>query len=174
MFHKTRIVTTLFGIALLSTAAFAKDDSRAFLRMAARNGMYEVDQAQVALKMASNNEIRDFANHMIEDHGKANSEVKELAGMMKLTLPDSMTKNQEKVLERLREANDRDRDFDRKYISQAVMDHKAAVKAFEKQAKMGTDADVRAFADRTLPKLKKHLDMAIELNTKLNTKSNMN
>ena len=41
-----------------------------------------------------------------------------------------------------------------------VSDHKEDIKAFEKEAKNGSDADLKQFASTTLPTLNQHLSMA--------------
>ena len=41
-----------------------------------------------------------------------------------------------------------------------VKDHEKDVAEFEEEAKDGSDADVKAWANKTLPTLKKHLEMA--------------
>ena len=41
-----------------------------------------------------------------------------------------------------------------------VKDHETDVQDFETQAKQGGDPDIKAFANKTLPVLKQHLEMA--------------
>jgi putative membrane protein len=175
MLSGSKIATLFFGVALLSTASLAGvGDSKVFLKKAAQDGMAEVRLAELALQMASNPDIQAFAKHMIEDHTAANDRLAQLAKDDKVTLHKEVTPKQKSAYEKLSKLNDRNRAFDRAYIAQAVRDHKKAIELFEKQAAHGTDAEVKAFAAETLPKLKMHLDMAAGLDTKLNTKSNMN
>ncbi|MCD6024404.1 MAG: putative outer membrane protein [Fibrobacteria bacterium] len=176
MFSKSRLATVLLGITLLSTAAFAggKNDSRAFLKTASHNGRAEISLANLALRMASNPDIQAFAKHMIEDHTAANNRIMDLAKADKVTLGDDLSPKRKSVEKKLEKMNDQDREFDRAYLNQTIKDHEKSIKLFKKQADHGTDAEVRAFAAETLPKLKKHLEMAMALNTKLNTKNNMN
>jgi putative membrane protein len=176
MFFKSKIATVLLGVTLLSSAALAggKHDSKAFLKTASHNGMAEVSLANLALRMASNPDIQAFAKHMIEDHTAANNRIMDLAKADKVTLGKDLSPKRKEVEKKLEKMNDRDRAFDRAYLDQTIKDHQKSIKLFEKQAEHGTDADVRAFATETLPKLKMHLDMATALDAKLNTKSNMN
>ena len=51
-------------------------------------------------------------------------------------------------------------DFDREYTRMMVSDHTKDVSEFEKQSTRGTDADLKAFASKTLPTLQEHLQMA--------------
>lgn len=175
MFSKSKIATLVLGITLAATAAFAGTaDSKMFVKNAARNGAAEVSLSNLALTMASNPEIQSFAKHMIEDHTLANESLAGLAKDDKISLYKDMTPKQKATEKKLSKMNDRGREFDRAYLAQAIEDHEKAIKAYEKQAKHGTDEDVRKFASETLPKLKMHLDMAAALNTKLNEKKQDN
>jgi putative membrane protein len=180
MFHKSKIITALFSLTLLASTAFAKDkeahphDSEAFLKSAALSGIGEVSLAKLALKKAVNPDIQSFAKMMVADHEAANAEVTRLAKPLDVTLPTQIGARRNGIERKMRKLNDRDRAFDRAYIEQAVEDHKKAIELFEKQAAHGTDADVKAFAAATLPKLKEHYDLAGSLATKLNSKPNMN
>ena len=60
-------------------------------------------------------------------------------------------------------------DFDRAYAAAMLSDHQKAVALFEQPPRKGKDADVRAYAEKTLPTLRKHLTMAEELNGKVLT-----
>ena len=175
MFSKSKIATLILGITLASTAAFAGGaDSKLFLKNAARNGAAEVSLAQLSLRMASNPELQDFSKQLIEDHTATNNSLQELAKADKISLHKDLSPKQKETEKELAKKNDMGRAFDRAYLQQTIEDHQKAIKAYEKQAKNGTDADVRAFASETLPKLKKHLDMAAVLSTKLNAKNQEN
>ena len=52
-------------------------------------------------------------------------------------------------------------DFDKRYMeSMGLQAHRDTVALFEKGARDARDPDVKAFAQKTLPKLKQHLEMA--------------
>jgi putative membrane protein len=48
-----------------------------------------------------------------------------------------------------------------------VKDHKKDIAAFEKEAKDGEDADVKAWAEKTLPTLNEHLKMVQDAQSKM-------
>ena len=50
--------------------------------------------------------------------------------------------------------------FDREYMKHMVADHKKDVSDFQKQARSGKDAEVKAYAAKTLRTLQDHLRMA--------------
>jgi putative membrane protein len=58
-------------------------------------------------------------------------------------------------------------DFDRAYIAQMVKDHTEAVRLFEQQAERDADPEVKAFAQKTLPTLREHLEMARSIQQQL-------
>jgi putative membrane protein len=53
-----------------------------------------------------------------------------------------------------------DATFDKDYMAAMVKDHEKDVAEFEAEAKDGSDPDVKAWASKTLPTLKKHLELA--------------
>jgi putative membrane protein len=46
-----------------------------------------------------------------------------------------------------------------------VRDHEKVIAAFDKQAKSGKDAELKAYASKTLPTLRSHLQMAKQVQT---------
>lgn len=58
-------------------------------------------------------------------------------------------------------------DFDKAYAEQMVKDHDKTVALFEDAAKNAVDADLKAFANKTLPTLKAHQAHAKAINDKL-------
>lgn len=60
--------------------------------------------------------------------------------------------------------------FDREYISMMVKDHEKDVKEFEKASTKAKDPDVRAFAEKTLPTLREHLQQVRDIQSRMTTK----
>jgi putative membrane protein len=57
--------------------------------------------------------------------------------------------------------------FDRAYVEDQIRDHEKTIALFEREAKTGKDAELKAFAEKTLPTLKEHLTMTQDLKTKV-------
>lgn len=57
--------------------------------------------------------------------------------------------------------------FDREYMNMMVKDHEKDVKEFEKVSTKAKDADVRAFAAKTLPTLREHLQQARDIQSRV-------
>jgi putative membrane protein len=99
---------------------------------------------------------------MVQDHGKANDELKQVASTKGITLPTEPDSAHKKEMDRLGKLSGAD--FDREYMKHAVSDHKKDVSEFEKQAKSAKDTDLKSFAEKTLPTLQEHLKLAESVN----------
>jgi putative membrane protein len=128
-----------------------------FLVRAANSGMAEVKASQLATDRSTRTAVKQIANTMIEDHQKANDRVKELARMRNIALPDSLSESKKRRYDDLVE--EKNSDFDRSYVNRMIDDHEDAIDLFEDAVDDVRDADVREFAQNTLPKLRNHLDM---------------
>lgn len=133
---------------------------------AADGGLYEVQLATLALTRATSPEVKKFAQMMVDDHSKANQELKDLAGKKGISLPDVMgEKKQEKYYEF--ERDEKKENFDKKFMEQMVDDHENDVKNFEKEAENGEDADLKSWAATKLSALRHHLEEAKRINDSL-------
>jgi putative membrane protein len=131
---------------------------RKFMTGAAMGGMAEVEGGQLAAKKATTKEVKEFGQRMVDDHGKANEELKRIAATKGVQLPTQLDRKHRGDLERLAKLSGAD--FDREYMEYMVKDHKKDVAEFKKAAQGLTDADVKQFASSKLPTLEEHLRMA--------------
>jgi putative membrane protein len=135
-----------------------KTADNTFVTKAAQGGMAEVELGRLATERAANAKVKQFGQQMVDDHTKANDELKSIASGKGVTLPsmldskDQATKNK---LSSLQGAA-----FDRAYMEDMVSDHEKDIAEFQREADHGTDADMKAFASKTLPTLQHHLQMA--------------
>src|SRR5438552_16844085 len=52
---------------------------RHFIKEAADGGLAEVELGQLAVEKASSDEVKKFGQRMVDDHGKANEQLKQIA-----------------------------------------------------------------------------------------------
>jgi putative membrane protein len=136
-----------------------KEDDAEFMMKAAASGMFELQASELALQKASSKSVKDFARKMKEDHTKANKELKALAAKKNITLPTSLDKDHQDKLEDLRKESGAD--FDSEYMQAMHKAHEKDVELFEEASKEDdADADIKAFAAKTLPTLQSHHQMA--------------
>ena len=153
----TKIAFMLFitASALTATAQSSKDAK--FVKCTAEDGMMEVKLGQLGVSKASSQEVKAHSKHMIDDHSKANEELKALAAKKNITLPSSISEKQQKCYDKL--AKLEGKEFDKKYAKQMKCDHKKAVCSFKKQAKKGDDQELKSWASGKVSTLEHHLDM---------------
>lgn len=140
----------------------------AFVREAASGGMAEVDLGRLATQNAESTDVKQFGQRMVDDHSKANDELKQLASQKKVDLPMDPDPKHKAVHDKL--AKLKGAAFDSAYMSAMVSDHKEDVSAFQREAKSGKDPDVKAWAEKTLPTLQEHLKMAQDISAKVGGK----
>lgn len=126
---------------------------RNFFEEAAKSGMKEVEVSNAVKARLTNAQVRSFAEMMVSDHTGANAELKSLAAAKGVTLPADKKDHGEKWARK----DTKDMELDKDYVEAMEDDHEDAVKLFEKASK-SDDAEIAAFAQKTLPKLQQHLD----------------
>ena len=134
-----------------------------FLKDTAQGGLAEVQLGNLAATKSQNAEIKAFGKAMAADHTKLNAEVKALAAKKNITLPADLGSHKSAV-DSLTKATT---DFDKEFVAAMIDDHEDHVAAFQKQADNATDADVKAFAAKTLPALKAHLEKIKAIQAKM-------
>jgi len=153
-------------------SAFAATDND-FVDNAAAGGIAEIETSRLALEKSQSADIKAFANQMITDHSKANDELAAIAKANDIEVPDTTTlvkQAKEKILDM------RDESFDAAYANNQVKAHEETIELFKKQANTVTDdkakgaTELKAFAQKMLPALEKHLAHAKELQAKHSSK----
>lgn len=127
-----------------------------FASKAARAGLAEMAEARLALKKAQRQEVKDIAQQMLDDHGKANQKLMEIAAQENVILPkapDAKEKQQESRLQ-----SKSGHEFDAAYLKAQAAAHRDAIALFQKEAQAG-HPPFQNFAEETLPILQSHAKM---------------
>ena len=172
-----KAILQTFGAALaagvfLSAGAFAQQVGSAdmqFAQKAAQGGMAEVQLGQLAVQNASSDQVKQFGQKMVDDHSKANDELKALASQENMTLPTSLNAKDQATVTRL--SNLKGAAFDKAYMRDMVKDHQMDIADFQKEANGGSDSGLKSFATKTLPTLQEHLRMAKEASSSVGAMS---
>lgn len=135
---------------------------RSMLVNLAENNRAEIQAAKLALEKSQNSEVKKYAQTMVDEHGKALSEVETLAQSKGFKLPDgvgAVHKTKELALKALSGST-----FDSQYIKRVgVGDHESTVKLLKKMQVDAQDPDLKGLADMLLPRMQHHLETAREL-----------
>jgi len=126
---------------------------KAFVKDAAKGGMMEVAMGHVAEKNASDSEVKNFGARMVKDHSKANEDLKAIAKEENVEWPAEKEAGKWKS--------------DKDYMNAMVKDHEKDLAEFEKEAKNGSDPEVKSFAEKAAKTVRGHLEMAKEIDAKL-------
>jgi len=152
-------------IGLAAAPVFAADE--AWVMKIAKGGMAEVELGKLAAEKASSDAVKQFGQRMVDDHSKANDELKTLAQNKKITLPTEIGPEEKALRDRLTKLSGPA--FDQAYMKAMVNDHLKDVSEFRTESRSGKDPDVKAWAAKTLPTLEEHLKMARDANGTVGT-----
>ncbi len=147
------------GAAPARSASLPLDRSdHRFIEHAAQGGMAEVALGRLAGERGQHPQVKSFGERMVQDHGKANDELKTIAAAKGVAWPQEPDRSHKRDADKMGKLQGAE--FDREYMEHMVKDHEKDVKDFEKVAKNSKDAELKAFAEKTLPVLQQHLNLA--------------
>jgi putative membrane protein len=102
---------------------------------------------------------------MIDDHSKAQDQLKDLPAVKAANLPMSMASESKALESRLNRLSGSA--FDKAYISAMVEDHQKDVQKFERATRNLSNPDLKQWATTTLPVLQEHLQQARQIQQEL-------
>lgn len=139
-----------------SNSANTAQNTQEFVTKAAVGGMFEIQSSQLALQKSQDQSIRAFAQKMIDDHTKADDQLKSVAKGEKV--PTSLDQQHEQMLKILQA--DTGSHFTEQFKQMQVLAHQQTIDVFQSYAEHGGNRQIKQFAEQTLPTLKQHLQMA--------------
>lgn len=152
----------------LAPAAMAAADTSDFIAKAVMSDMFEIESSKLAVQKSGDPEVKAFAQQMISDHTKASADLKIAAmadGFTAAQIPTGLDEAHTKKISKLKEAKN-GKDFDTLYTDDQNKAHDMAVSLFRDYGQDGDKANLKAFAQKTLPTLKMHEEMAEKLDAK--------
>ncbi len=138
-----------------------------FVENALKGGMAEVQLGQLALQKSSNDDVKQFAQHMIDDHTKMGDEMKPIAAQIGVKVPDGPSKKDKATMTKLQALNGDA--FDQAYIKDMVKDHKTDLNDFKAEAADGSNPAVKNAADQGAQVISQHLHMIEQIAQKDHT-----
>jgi putative membrane protein len=139
-----------------------------FVKTASQDGMTEVELGKLALSKSNSNDVKQFAQKMVADHGKADQELASLAQSKGLTVPTKLDAKHEAMVKVMSAQSGAA--FDSSYANHMAKGHAKAVALFQ-AALRSSDADLAAFAKKTLPTLQEHKQLADTLRATVATRT---
>ncbi|MGA9599930.1 MAG: DUF4142 domain-containing protein [Methylocystis sp.] len=140
----------------LNSALNLSPSSQDFVNEAASADRFEIESAQLAQSKGDASD-KTFAQHIINDHQKSYSELKNIDS----NAPDTLSSSDRKMLDELGRLSGSD--FSKQFRRDQINAHKEAISLFRRYAEKGDNDQLKGFAAKTLPDLERHLQMADSL-----------
>lgn len=150
-------LTLVCGSAIAQTHTANAPDA-AFVEKASAAGLTEVTAGKTATEKSQSDEVKTFGQQMVDDHTKAGDELKSIAQSKGIMVSSSPMAADAKALASM--DNLSGAAFDSAFKKKMIGDHEKVIALFKKESTSGSDADLKAFATKTLPTLQHHLEMA--------------
>ena len=161
-----------YGLCVLATATFAScdkdngedqntlnDTDVAYLMKASVGNTAEIDAASLASTKATNARVKLFAQHMLNEHGLAQTDLKNVGNSVGYPVKDTLDPAHVAVKAQLT-ALPAGRAFDSAYIHGQVADHNTAISNFQNEIANGRSNAVKNYANTYLPHIQMHLQQA--------------
>lgn len=128
---------------------------KAFVKKALEGNMAEVQMGQLALQKSSDDQVKQFAQHMVDDHGKMQDQLKPLAGQMGVKVPDGPSKGEMKKMDKMKGLSGDA--FDQAYIKDMLKDHKSDASDFKLEAQSTQNPRLKQLATEGGQTIESHL-----------------
>ena len=146
------------GNALAQSTPNVSPTDKQFVQEAAQGGAAEVELGTLATQKASSADVKQFGQRMVDDHSRANQQLKAIAQSKGIDVPAAPSAKDKAIAAKLEKLSGTQ--FDDAYMNLMVRDHKKDVTDFQKASKSATDPQIKEFAEQTLPTLQEHLQQA--------------
>ena len=164
------------GLAVVSALLFSMHPAAAketadqkFIKTALMGNMYEVEAGKLAAARATSPEVKNFGQKLMDDHQKANEELKPIAVTKNVEIPAALDKKHQGMIDDLSKYSGAD--FDSQYMAMMAKDHKKDVEAYKKEVGKSEDPQVKGYASKTLGVIEQHLATAEQLHDSMKLKN---
>lgn len=142
----------------ISQAKLNQSDER-MLKQLAQAYLAEIALGKLAQDKAQSNEVKSFAKKMLDDHMKAQDELKQLAQSKGVSLPGEADRQQQSVEKKLAALSGEK--FDRQYMNhESTRALKDTHRLLERINSKAEDADLKSYASKIIATVETHQQMA--------------
>lgn len=143
--------TLIWSLGASAQTAMPPQD---FVHKAAVSTMFAVESATLALHKTTSPEIKSFAHRLANDRGTTGSSLRQIiAKRSDIALPERPDGRQLDLLRDL--ATLQGPEFDRAYVAAQRQAQEESLAVIAAYAESGSDPELKAFAEQTLPVLQK-------------------
>lgn len=149
------------------SAQAAKTDAQSFLEKVAEKQQIEISLGQLAAQRAVNERVKDFGQHMVEDHKKGSQQVEQLAMKEGVQLSPGVSEAHKQKVNKLSQLSGHA--FDRAYINYILEDHETTVDEFQWRVKTIQNEDIKQWVASVLQTLQTQRERAHQVMYSLQT-----
>ena len=157
-------------LAVLATAALAQQNQQTasqqedktheqhFIQMASSGNNFEVQLGQLVQQKAQDQRIKEFAQRLVQDHQKAEQQLRQIAQQMGVSLTDQLSPVHQAMLQEFQKKDGQA--LERAFAFDQVGDHHKDILKYQWQAEHAQDAQLKQYAQQQIPTLREHLQLA--------------
>jgi putative membrane protein len=128
---------------------------KAFVKKAMEGNLAEIQMGQLALQKSSDDQVKQFAQRMVDDHGKMLDQMKPAAEQMGVKVPEGPSKSQMKNMDKMKALSGDA--FDQAYIKDMVKDHKKDDSEFKQEAQATQNPQLKQMVMQSNQIIESHL-----------------
>jgi putative membrane protein len=128
---------------------------KAFVKKALEGNEAEIQMGQLALQKSNDDQVKQFAQRMVDDHGKMQEQLKPVAQQLGVKVPDGPSKGDMKKMDKMKALSGDA--FDQAYIKDMVKDHKKDSSEFKQEAQNTQNPQLKQLATEGGQTIDSHL-----------------
>jgi putative membrane protein len=128
---------------------------KAFVKKALEGNIGEIEMGKLALQKSNDDQVKQFAQRMVDDHGKMQDQLKPAAEQMGVKVPDGPSKGQMKSMDKMKALSGDA--FDQAYIKDMVKDHKGDDSDFKMEAQSTQNPQLKQLVMQSDQTIESHL-----------------
>jgi putative membrane protein len=134
---------------------------KAFVKKALEGNIAEIEMGKLALQKSNDDQVKQFAQRMVDDHGKMLDELKPAAEQMGVKVPEGPSKGQMKSMDKMKALSGDA--FDQAYIKDMVKDHKGDDNDFKMEAQSTQNPQLKQMVMQSDQTIESHLQQIQQL-----------
>jgi putative membrane protein len=134
---------------------------KAFVKKALEGNIGEIEMGKLALQKSNDDQVKQFAQRMVDDHGKMLDELKPAAEQMGVKVPEGPSKGQMKSMDKMKALSGDA--FDQAYIKDMVKDYKGDDNDFKMEAQSTQNPQLKQMVMQSDQTIESHLQQIQQL-----------
>lgn len=131
-----------------------------FVLEAAMGNQWEIEFGRLAQQKGQNSQVKQLAQQIVQDHQKANDQLKQTAQSLNVQLPQGLPEDKQQKLQVFGSLSPED--FDKCYVTMMQADHAKDLIEYRAHAMDSKDQGVKSYAQQQLPALAMHRDHTMQ------------